>query len=82
MRRVALNYSVNPRLLLAVLEYRSQWVTNPSPPLHARNANRLHRRNPVGLYRQLAWAADKLNQGFYGWSEEKSRPGNWQTEHC
>ena len=30
--RIAQDYSVNPRLLLAVLEYRSQWVTNSHPP--------------------------------------------------
>ena len=27
--RIAQSYSVNPRLLLALLEYRSGWVTNP-----------------------------------------------------
>ncbi|MDX1378986.1 MAG: LysM peptidoglycan-binding domain-containing protein, partial [Anaerolineales bacterium] len=29
--RVARNYSVNPRLLVALIEYRSGWVTNPVP---------------------------------------------------
>ncbi|MCX6035185.1 MAG: LysM peptidoglycan-binding domain-containing protein, partial [Chloroflexi bacterium] len=28
---IAQDYSVSPRLLLAVLEYRSGWVTNPTP---------------------------------------------------
>jgi LasA protease len=64
--RVAENYSVNPRLLVALLEYRSGWVTNPFPsnmdfPLG--NYEAFY----AGLYRQLAWAADNLNRGYYLW---------------
>lgn len=63
---VALNYSVNPRLLLAILEYQSGWVTNPNPsellyPMGLQDANH------EGLYRQLTWAADTLNRGYYLW---------------
>ena len=63
---VARNYSVNPRLLLALLEYQSGWVTNPSPyntsyPMGL--ADEAH----SGLYRQLTWAANTLNQGYYRW---------------
>ncbi len=65
---VSEEYSVNPRLLLAVLEFRSGWVTNPSPeaafndfPLGYRNDNY------KGLYLQLSWAANNLNRGFYLW---------------
>lgn len=66
VQRIAENYSVNPRLLLALLEYRSGWVTNPSPamidfPLGNYTAYY------AGLYRQLAWAADNLNRGYYLW---------------
>jgi len=68
--KVAHNYSVNPRVLLAALEYRAQWVTNPNPA-----ASTLY--DPIGyvddfhqgLYRQLTWTADMLNQGFYRWKE-------------
>jgi murein DD-endopeptidase MepM/ murein hydrolase activator NlpD len=77
VRRIAQNYSVNPRLLLAVLEYRSQWVTNPNPAASTLD-------NPIGyiddtrigLYRQLAWTADKLNEGFYRWRD--GRVSNWR----
>ena len=31
LRRIVTEYSVNPRLLLAVLEYQSGWVTNANP---------------------------------------------------
>ena len=64
--RIAQNYSVNPRLLVALIEYRSGWVTNPVPsnvdyPLG--NFDDYY----AGLYRQLAWAADNLNRGYYLW---------------
>jgi len=64
--RVAQNYSVNPRLLVALIEYRSGWVTNPIPqnvdyPLGYVNDYY------AGLYRQAAWAADNLNRGYYLW---------------
>ena len=64
--RIAQNYSVNPRLLIALLEYKSQWVTNPTPS----NVD-----YPMGFYddyysglnRQMAWAANNLNRGYYLW---------------
>ncbi len=64
--RVAQNYSVNPRLLVALLEYRSGWATDPFPtevdyPLG------YYELYYVGLYRQAAWAADNLNRGYYLW---------------
>lgn len=66
--RVAREYSVNPKLLLAVLDYRSGWVSNSSPdpgtytyPLGYSEGNH------TGLYKQLAWASNVLNYGFYGW---------------
>jgi len=64
--RVAQNYSVNPRLLVALLEYRSGWVTDPTPE----NIDYpLGNYEPyyAGLYRQMAWAADNLNRGYYYW---------------
>lgn len=64
--RVSQSYSVNPRLLLALLEYRSGWVTNATPdnvdyPLGFQDSYH------AGLYRQVTWAADNLNRGFYLW---------------
>lgn len=68
VQRVAQNYSVNPRILLAILEYRSQWVSNPNPApstleLPIGYITDFH----FGLYRQLTWTADRLNEGFYNW---------------
>lgn len=71
IRRVAQNYSVSPRLLLAVLEYRSGWLTNPNSlsPDPARLDAPLGVNDywHSGLYRQLTWAANALNQGYYRW---------------
>lgn len=68
VQMVARDFSVNPRLLLAVLEYQSGWVTNPNPrtdtlkyPIGWSDPYR------EGLYKQLSWAADNLNYGFYAW---------------
>jgi len=68
VQRVASEYSVNPKLLLAVLEFQSNWVNDPNPrtstldyPLGNTDAWRR------GLYLQLSWAADNLNQGYYDW---------------
>lgn len=65
---VADRYSVNPRLLLAVLEYRSGMVTRAAKP---DKAFVLDREAPGldTLYGQLNWAANQLNLGFYGRSE-------------
>lgn len=63
---VARNYSVNPRLLLALLEFQSGWVTNPAP-FNTSYPMGLLDENHYGLYRQLTWAADNLNQGYYLW---------------
>ena len=66
IQRVAQSYSVNPRLLIALLEYRSGWVTDPTPdnvdyPMGNYESFR------SGLYRQASWAADNLNRGYYLW---------------
>lgn len=68
IQRVAEEFSVNPRLLVAVLEYQSGWVTNPEPE---EDTLEFPMRVPVewrkGLYQQLSWAADNLNRGYYLW---------------
>ncbi len=76
LRKVALDNSVNPRLLLALLEYQSNWVTRAAPdtgtleyPLGLEDPNR------SGLYRQLFWAANELNRGYYWW--RAAAVGNW-----
>ncbi len=67
---VAMRYSVGPRVLLALLETRSGWVTHPEEPQGAAKDFPLgHLATGGGLEVQLEWAADFLNSGFYGWME-------------
>jgi murein DD-endopeptidase MepM/ murein hydrolase activator NlpD len=68
--RVALENSINPRLLLSLLEYQSGWV-------YGQPANLLYEDYPFGqvdlrrkgLYAQLVWAVNQLTVGYYGWRE-------------
>ena len=62
---VAQDYSVNPRLLLAVVEYQSGWLTHSDPTSHDYPVGLIPGK--AGLYKQLAWAADNLNRGYYLW---------------
>ncbi|MGB8212042.1 MAG: LysM peptidoglycan-binding domain-containing protein [Anaerolineales bacterium] len=60
--------SINPRLLLALLEYRAGWVTNPNPnPALNEQPFGFYDSWYHGLYRQLEWAAIQLNGGYYRW---------------
>ena len=73
---VAHHYSVGPRLLLAIMELRSDWVTGSAGQVSAL---------PMGyngggwdlLSRQLAWAADELNRGYYDWRGRGIAPLSW-----
>lgn len=72
IERVSLEYSVDPRILLALLEYRSGWLTNPNPPDELKTHPLISVEasgdvDRTGLYRQLAWTANELNRGYYDW---------------
>ena len=65
----ARTYSINPRLLLALLEHQSGALSNPEP-------GEFLRRHPLavqsaamepGLSHQLGWVGNQLNYGYYGW---------------
>lgn len=68
VNRIAAEYSVNPRLLLALLEYQTNWLTSANPDPQSLSYPLLF-IDPwrEGLYRQLAWAANQLNLGYYLW---------------
>lgn len=68
VERVARDFSVNPRILLALLEYRSGWVTQKNPGEERREFPILQAEAwRTGLYLQLAWGANNLNRGYYLW---------------
>ncbi len=68
IKRVCLENSINPRLLLALLEFKSHWV-------YGMPANLAETEYPMGrikleekgLYHQLSWAVSQLSIGYYGW---------------
>ena len=88
---VSRDFSVHPRLLLALLEYRSGALSRSDQsdelkayPLGSTDVT------DVGLGMQLAWAAEMLNEGYYGWRTGRlkeleledgrvSRPDPWQN---
>ena len=62
------NYSVNPRLLLAILEFQSRWVRGDSVDIgYDLFPIGWYDEDRIGLASQLYWAADQLNAGFYRW---------------
>jgi LysM repeat protein len=68
IERAAYENSVNPRLLLAILDYESRWV-------RGRPENQFRIDYPMGhenfrnkgMFGQLAWAVNQLSLGYYGW---------------
>ena len=67
VRRVALETSVNPRILLAFLEFRSRWVTGQPEASQVTYPLGFHVTGYTGLYKELSLAAKELNIGYYGW---------------
>ncbi|GIV85804.1 MAG: hypothetical protein KatS3mg052_2811 [Candidatus Roseilinea sp.] len=68
VERVAEQFSVHPRVLLAALEYVGGWVTQAQPTeAQLRYPLGYKRTNLEGLNVQLNWAALRLNEGYYGW---------------
>jgi LasA protease len=72
VERVALETSISPRLLLAALEYEGGWISNAAvTETQLRYPMNFTQRPSVvfGLYKQLSWAANVLNAGYYGWRQ-------------
>ncbi|MGD2156760.1 MAG: LysM peptidoglycan-binding domain-containing protein [Anaerolineales bacterium] len=88
---VATNFSLSPQLLLALLDYQLGAVSQPVPPEDLdQYPLGYHDQGHRGFYLQLIWAADRLNQGYYGWRTGNltvinhndgtiERPDPWQT---
>ena len=64
--------SINPRILLALLQYRSNWVYGQPSTLSQTDyplGNNNYREK--GLFKQLSWAVNQLSVGYYDWREGK-----------
>jgi murein DD-endopeptidase MepM/ murein hydrolase activator NlpD len=72
IERLAYENSINPRLLLAILDYEAQWV-------RGRPENELRTNYPLGyesyrykgLFMQMVWAINHLSTGYYDWRAGK-----------
>ncbi len=84
-------YSVNPKLLLAILEYQTGALSNPTPPDnldgYVLDYEEIFHQ---GLAQQLIWVVNRLNNGYYLWREgalgtykhqdgRLERPDPWQN---
>jgi hypothetical protein len=86
---VATNFSISPRLLLALLEYQAGALSLPEPPVSRYVLG--HRQVYYeSMYLQLVWAANTLNNAYYSWRAGKLleydlmdgtlfRPDPWQN---
>ncbi len=88
---VATNFSISPRLLLAILEYQTGALSNPEQPDGVSTYALGYRdqfHKGVGL--QLVWASNTLNTAYYGWRTGRftsfehldgqlERPDPWQN---
>ena len=91
VRLIAQNFSISPRLLLALLEYQGGALSQTEPPDGSANYV-LGKEDPFyrGLYLQLAWAANLMNDAYYQWRSGElvtfehldgrvERPDPWQN---
>ena len=68
IERLAYENSINPRLLLALLDYEANWV-------RGKPANQFQIDYPLGqesyrnkgMFAQMIWAVNQLSVGYYGW---------------
>ena len=86
---VSKDFSVSPRLLLAILEYYSGALSKPTTPDTTYILNYFDPYHK-GVYLQLVWAANTLNNGYYAWRRGSliefdhpdgrlERPDPWQN---
>ncbi len=88
---VAKNFSISPQLLLSLMEYQAGALSVSQLPEQARQYPLgYHDYQHKGLYLQLVWAANLLNNGYYSWRNgnliefdhldgKQERPDPWQN---
>ena len=68
IQKVAIDNSINPMMLLALLEYQSNWVYGqPATLAQTEYPMGFIQYSSKGLYQQLSWAVQQLSIGYYGW---------------
>jgi LasA protease len=72
IERLANENSINPRLLLAILDYEARWV-------RGKPENKFRTEYPLGyehykykgMFMQMVWAINQLSTGYYDWRSGK-----------
>jgi len=68
IERLAYDNSINPRLLLGILEYESRWVRGqPVDPLHTDYPMGFQDFRYKSMNMQMGWAIRQISNGYYGW---------------
>ncbi|MDD2521368.1 MAG: hypothetical protein PHW11_00900 [Anaerolineaceae bacterium] len=79
---VAIETSTNPRLLLSLVEYQSNWLyghpANATSDLSPLNYNAV---GVEGLYEELQVAARELSRGYFGWREGTLQTLTFRDKH-
>ena len=66
--RIASENSINPRLLLAILDFEGNWVTgSPTDYLHTHYPMGFEQEFEKGVFRQTVIVVNQLYIGYYGW---------------
>lgn len=66
--RLAIENSINPRLLLALLEFESRWVRGqPVDLLHTDFPMGFNDYHYKGMSVQMVWAINNMSIAYYGW---------------
>ena len=68
IERLAIENSINPRLILGLLEYESRWVRGqPVDLLHAEFPMGFNDYHYKGMTVQMVWAINNMSIAYYGW---------------
>jgi len=66
--RLSYENSINPRILLGILDYESRWVTGqPVDLMHTEYPMGYQDYRYKGMFIQLVWALNQLSNAYYGW---------------
>ena len=72
IERLAYENSVNPRLLLAILDYEAQWVRGkPENDFRTNYPLGQESYRYKGMFMQMVWAVNQLTTGYYDWRAGK-----------
>ena len=70
IQRLSYENSINPRLLLALLDYEAGWVRGkPQDQFHTDFPLGQENYRNKGMFGQLTWGVNQLSAGYYGWRQ-------------